>query len=290
MRPIFGKRAVLCVVMAIAVHTAESSAATASEQKFRGDTPGVRITETALQESSPAAAKLFTRHYGEEFGLVAKTDVPVSYRFTSPFHRSWPVASGDIDADGWIDLVFGTDKGLLLYRNIQGKKFEQLPLRISGERIRVINTALVDLNNDRLPDLYFSLYRGGNHIIINDNGALRAAGLVSLPVVGPTAPNATAFGDLDLDGDIDTALGNWTAGPWTRVPGEGSRNAILWKQDSGYRVERLPGFPGETLSMLISDINQDGFPDLMVGNDFELPESLLPWPGWRKTAPHQALR
>ena len=59
---------------------------------------------------------------------------------------------------------------------------------------------------------------------------------------------------------------------WTRVPGESSRNAILWKQDNGYEVERLPGIPGETLSMLISDINQDGFPDLMVGNDFQIPE------------------
>ena len=233
----------------------------------------MRVTETALQKPSPPAAKLFTRHYGQEFGLVADSDVSLSYRFNAPFQRSWPVASADIDADGWIDLVFGTDKGIFLYRNIQGKRFERLPLSIAGQNRRVFNTALVDLNNDRLPDLYVSLYRGGNHIIFNSEGTLSAEGLVSLPDVGSTVTDATAFGDLDLDGDIDIALGNWTSGPWSRVPGEGSRNAILWKEDNGYRIERLPGIPGETLSMLISDINQDGFPDLMVGNDFEIPES-----------------
>ncbi|MCZ6620172.1 MAG: CRTAC1 family protein, partial [Gammaproteobacteria bacterium] len=62
-------------------------------------------------------------------------------------------------------------------------------------------------------------------------------------------------------------------GPWTRVPGQSSRNTILWKEKNGYKNERLPGFAGETLSILISDINQDGFPDLLVGNDFEIPES-----------------
>jgi hypothetical protein len=258
---------------AATVDTTEGSALTAFQKTLRSDTVGVRVTETALQKSSPPAAKLFTRQYGEELGLVTESDVSLSYRFTAPFQRSWPVASADVDADGWIDLVFGTDKGLFLYKNIQGERFEQLPLIISNERTRVVNAALVDLNNDRRPDLYFSLYRGGNHIIFNSNGTLPAESFVSLPDLGSTIPNAAAFGDLDLDGDLDIAVGNWTSGPWTRVPGESSRNAILWKEDNGYRVERLPGIPGETLSMLISDINQDGFPDLMVGNDFEIPEA-----------------
>ena len=90
--------------------------------------------------------------------------------------------------------------------------------------------------------------------------------------MGSTILNATAFGDMDLDGDLDIVAGNWTAGRWTRQPGETSRNAILWNDSNKFRVERLEGAPGETLSILISDINQDRYPDLLVGNDFQMPE------------------
>jgi hypothetical protein len=234
--------------------------------------PGIRISETVMQEASPAADKMFSRHYGEELGLITESDMPVSYKFMAPFYRNWPVASADIDADGWTDIVFGTDKGIFLYKNIQGKRFERLPLPISDKSIKVMNVALVDLNNDGLPDLYVSLYRRGNYIIFNQDGKLLAKNRVALPGLGSTIPNATAFSDLDLDGDIDIVAGNWTAGRWTKQPGESSRNAILWNEGDSYRVERLPGFPGETLSLLVSDINQDGFPDLMVGNDFQIPE------------------
>jgi len=189
-----------------------------------------------------------------------------------PFSEAWPVASADIDADGWIDIVFGTEKGLFLYKNIQGKRFEKLPLTFTNKNLKVINLALVDLNNDNLPDLYLSFFRRGNHIIYNTNGNFEKGSLFSLPDMNTTMTHATAFGDLDQDGDIDIVAGNWTAGPATRQPGEKSRNAVLWNEDNKYKVQRLPGLPGETLSILISDINQDKLPDLMVTNDFQMPE------------------
>ncbi|MFV2034901.1 MAG: CRTAC1 family protein [Halocynthiibacter sp.] len=40
----------------------------------------------------------------------------------------------------------------------------------------------------------------------------------------------------------------------------------------GSNFADLPGIPGETLSILFSDFNGDGTPDLLVGNDFEQPD------------------
>jgi uncharacterized membrane protein YraQ (UPF0718 family) len=249
-----------------------SSPITSSSKAFHSGTPAVHVSETVMQESSAPADQLFTRQYGEERGLVTESDMSVSYKFMAPFYRNWPVASADINADGWIDIVFGTDKGVFLYKNIQGEHFERIPVSNAGKRKNAMNVALVDLNNDNMPDLYVTSYRGGNYIIFNDNGKFSSEKPLILPDMGSTFLNATAFGDLDLDGDIDIVAGNWTAGRWTRQPGESSRNAILWNEGDSFRVERLEGFPGETLSILISDINQDSYPDLMVGNDFQMPE------------------
>jgi len=239
---------------------------------FHSENPTVSITEATLQEPSPAADKLFTRQYGEERGLITESTMPMGTRFMTPFYRNWPVSSADIDADGWIDIVFGTEQGVFLYKNIQGERFERIPLSLPGTRKDAMNTALVDLNNDGQPDLFVSSYRGGNTILYNDNGKFTPDNSQLLPDMGSTFPNATAFADMDLDGDMDIVVGNWTSGRWTKLPGETSRNAILWNEGDHYRIERLEGHPGETLSILVSDINQDGYPDLMVGNDFEMAE------------------
>ena len=123
-----------------------------------------------MQEVSAPAKQMFSRHYGEELGLVFESDMSVSQKFIPPFSENWPVASGDIDADGWTDIVIGTDIGVFVYRNIEGKRLERLPLKIANRDVKAMNVALVDLNNDRLPDLYISLYRRGNHIIFNKDG------------------------------------------------------------------------------------------------------------------------
>ena len=252
--------------------TTQGSQVTSSSRVFHSSTPAVHVSETVMQASSAPANQLFTRQYGEERGLVTESDMSVSYKFMTPFYRNWPVASADINADGWIDIVFGTDKGVFLYKNIQGERFERIPVPDVGKRKNAMNVALVDLNNDSMPDLYITSYRDGNHIIFNENGKFSAEKHLKLPDMGSTFLNATAFGDLDLDGDIDIVAGNWTAGRWTRQPGESSRNAILWNEGDSFKVERLEGHPGETLSILISDINQDSYPDLMIGNDYQMPE------------------
>ena len=80
---------------------------------------------------------------------------------------------------------------------------------------------------------------------------------------------------MDSDGDLDVALGNWAAGWYRRIPGEESRNRILFNEGGvldGSRFADLPGIPGETLTILFSAIDVDGAPDLLVGNDFELPD------------------
>ncbi len=86
---------------------------------------------------------------------------------------------------------------------------------------------------------------------------------------------ALSFADVDRDGDLDAALGNWAAGWYRRIPGEESRNRIVFNEAGamdGSRFAELPGLPGETLSILLTDIDMDGAADLLVGNDFELPD------------------
>ena len=85
---------------------------------------------------------------------------------------------------------------------------------------------------------------------------------------------ALSFADADGNGFLDIALGNWAAGWYRRIPGEESRNRILWNDDGtlGERFTDLPGIPGETLSILFSDMDRNGTMDLIVGNDFEIPD------------------
>lgn len=87
-----------------------------------------------------------------------------------------------------------------------------------------------------------------------------------------------SFGDVDRDGDLDVALGNWAAGWYRRIPGNESRNRVVFNdagQMNGSNFLALPTPPGETLSILFSDINGDGNLDLIEGNDFDIPDAFF---------------
>ncbi|MGB1109751.1 MAG: FG-GAP-like repeat-containing protein, partial [Gammaproteobacteria bacterium] len=186
------------------------------------------------------------------------------------------IASADVHNDGWPDLLVTEEHGVALYANINGKRFERQLVDVPAiNDWMVMNAALVDLNNDGWMDLYLSTYRNGHHVIYNNQrGDFLADYMKALPNQPDaiTSPSA-AFGDLDRDGDLDVAVGNWSLGRFTtRGSYDSSRNVWLENKGTGFSSHNLEGTTGETLSTLISDFDNDGLPDLLVGNDFIPPD------------------
>jgi len=83
-------------------------------------------------------------------------------------------------------------------------------------------------------------------------------------------------------------LGNHNGLGWQLLSQKASRNMMILQHDGHFTVQPLPGLPGETLSLLLSDLNQDGWLDLLVGNDFDEPDSYFwgqanaTWLAWPK--------
>ncbi|EIE50718.1 FG-GAP-like repeat-containing protein [Salipiger aestuarii] len=241
------------------------------------DADRIQISAQRFFHASPPAQTGFTRLEAREIGI----DKPLEFSFRDmwpPFWEGRSVTSGDIDQDGDVDLVIAsTEAGLYLYRN-EGGVFSRIDADMGVlADLPVFNAALVDVDNDGWRDMVVATYRGGNYLWRNVDGSFGAAPPEPIAAGGdPEAPLAMAlsFGDPDRDGDLDLALGNWAAGWYRRIPGEESRNRILWNEAGrlGARVTDLPGIPGETLSILFTDLDDDGAADLIVGNDFDIPD------------------
>lgn len=235
------------------------------------------VSSTPLNPPSAAADSLFTREEAWRSGI----DHPLEFSFGDmwpPFWEGRSVSSGDIDGDGDVDLVYAsTRQGLYIYANDGAGRFERLaPLEGRIAEMPIFNAVLVDIDNSGWLDLFFTTYRQGMYVIPNEGGQLNPAAMRRVENRGDAIlALAVSFGDLDRDGYLDLATGNWAAGWYRRIPGEESRNRVIFNdagQLSGRRFTDLPGIPGETLSILFSDVDQDGWQDLLVGNDFEVPD------------------
>ncbi|WP_204115934.1 FG-GAP-like repeat-containing protein [Shimia biformata] len=235
----------------------------------------VTVTATPLAPPSAPAALPFTRQEAIGIGI----DKPVEFTMRDmwpPFWEGRSLSAGDIDGDGDLDLaVASTEAGIYLYDNDGAGRFTRQALANPLPTDHVFNAALVDLDNDGWPDLVLATYLHGVWYWKNAGGTFGPEPPVLLPnrADAPLAM-ALSFGDADHNGYLDIALGNWAAGWYRRVPGEESRNRILWTENGvpGARQTDLPGLPGETLSILFSDIDRDGAADLIVGNDFDIPD------------------
>ena len=234
---------------------------------------GVTIAKAPLNQPLSLGEKQFTRHEGGELGLNYTGTFNISDLW-EPFYYGRGLASGDFNNDGWSDLVSGSENGIQLFLNDKGA-FRKQVLEIP--QLGALNTfvvSFVDIDNDGWLDLFIGSYFRGNYYLLNSGGKFSAENFHKIEGDRQTMTIGLSFGDVDRDGYLEAAVGNWYYGFPREVPTDAAQNYLLnWKSKSkAYTRSALPGPTGETLSVLITDFNGDDYQDVLVGNDFIQPD------------------
>jgi uncharacterized membrane protein YraQ (UPF0718 family) len=232
------------------------------------DSDGIRITSSPHVSRKQNGDLPFTKILGPELGLEY-SNVLTSKVFFDPLFFGRGIAGGDFNNDGWTDLAVATGNGFELYQNIDGKEFRKLvPAieRLTG--LQTVSVALVDMNNDGRLDVFFTTFKDGNYIWLNPENQAKPGHLLEVPNNGSLLTSALGFADINRDASLDIVQGNYFLGVLTRKPIDKAVNQVLINKGLKFQSMLMTKDAGQTHSVLLSDINNDLQPDLLVGNDY----------------------
>ena len=181
------------------------------------------------------------------------------------------VAAGDYDGDGWVDLyVIRGDIGpnLLLHNRGNGT-FEEVGAAAGLTLASGSGPTFADIDGDGRLDLVVGGIDGSrSHCFHNlGNGHFSDVSDAAAITSNPTDVYSTALGDFDRDGDLDLMTTHWGSNPRPR----------LWRNDGGgvfteisAAAAGLSTGPTQIFSFTpnFTDINNDGWPDLLLSADF----------------------
>ncbi|MEO5929071.1 MAG: CRTAC1 family protein, partial [Candidatus Kapaibacterium sp.] len=233
-----------------------------------------------LHAQTPLSATLFEFLTPERTGVffsnnIVETESYNALAYANAYNGNG-VAVGDVNGDGLPDLFFtGTHVSSRLYLNRGDFHFEDVTAKAglldsSGiER----GAVMADIDGDGDLDLYICRIRARNLLYINNgNGTFTESGKkFGLDYLG----NSThaVFFDYDNDGDLDMYLGltgNSTQDYYARW---GDCDKLFRNDGKGKftEVTKQAGIndAGYCNNVVVGDVNNDGWADIFVCNDFE---------------------
>ncbi|WKV11175.1 VCBS repeat-containing protein [Marivirga harenae] len=211
------------------------------------------------------------------------------------FYNGGGVAAGDFNKDGLVDLFFTSNMGEnKLFVNEGDFNFKDVSKEagIIGKGFWSTGASVVDINQDGMLDIYVNVV--GDHEVLKGSNQLFICKSIEngIPVFEDEAiaydldlagfGTQAVFADFDKDGDLDmfqlnhSIHQNGTFGKRDSFEGETSNVSgdRYFRNDNGTFVNATKesginsSVIGYGLGVVVGDVNNDGFPDIYVGNDF----------------------
>jgi hypothetical protein len=180
----------------------------------------------------------------------------------------------DFDRDGILDVLVTDLNGVALYRGRPGGRFEDvtaavgLPPRPAGGLV----AAWADLDGDGWPDLILS-----GRVYRNEAGRRFADVTARSNLRLPADISGITVADYDRDGRLDlylTRTGRPGGNSWLDGHSDNPRGNTLYRNKGDWQFEdvtKAAGAGGDRRSTFAAawlDANNDGWPDLLVPNEF----------------------
>ncbi len=204
------------------------------------------------------------------------------------------VGIGDFNNDGLKDIFFtGNQTSCRLYINKGGNKFEDITAKAGlSTNIWATGVSIVDINGDGYDDIYICafgkdlLHPAQNMLFINQHDLTFKEEAAEYGLADIGYNTQAVFFDYDGDGDLDCYLTRYLLnGPNANtvfpkdLSGNSPANDKLYRNDGDARGLGHPVFTDVTaqanirdcgygLGVVASDLNNDGWPDLYVSDDF----------------------
>jgi hypothetical protein len=195
---------------------------------------------------------------------------------------------GDVDGDGYPEIVWATDKLVLAHR-ANGSLLQGFPILVAaGYQARTTPT-LADLDGDEVLDIIFGARAG-----VGGKGrvhAYRYDAVSEKPVVLPGWPTelgtfdvyaSASVADLDKDGSLDVVVEShdrvhaWNS---NGISFPGFDGGVLLEAPSITLSTNGTGAATSSAQPALGDINGDGIYEIVVGTNVLTPDGLT-LPGW----------
>lgn len=184
------------------------------------------------------------------------------------------LAAEDFNQDGWIDLLVNINNKLLLFKNNHGV-FEQIELTDLSPSVGL--ALFMDVNADELIDILISDDENEHLFVINQNPDSSFSKPVTLNTTwrksAKSFVTSIAIGDIDQDRQPEIVLGLGVLQDNYLHSHPSASNVILFKEGDTWVPRSMEQEdPGETLSILLTDLEGNGRPQLWFGNDYNVPD------------------
>ena len=192
------------------------------------------------------------------------------------------VALADLNDNGLIDIILA---GQLAPATLL---WNQGGLRFRSETLEVDNTRAVnalDVDGDGRVDLVFTHAVNVFTHSVNPPSFWQASGSRAQPAfhrvpendfIEPFYPFAIAWADLDDDGDLDMVGASYDTELATLAQDKQSGKGVIhFTNTRGALKAFLLASKAHSLAILLTDLDADGHRDILVGNDFDLPDAIF---------------